>query len=120
VKWLISFLVVAVGAVFGWIALQDMRQLDPRAEVRRADVVAYGHVISSPRPHVVIDEIWKGCGSPDQSVLGRLSLCRLLIARSITPWFASRHACSHVGPLHPLFLLFVVRALAYPRFHYQN
>jgi hypothetical protein len=70
VKWLISFLVVAIVAVFGWITLQNMRQLDPRAEVRRADVVAYGRVISSPRPHIVIDEIWKISRSSDSVRIG--------------------------------------------------
>jgi hypothetical protein len=67
VKWLITSLVVAVIGVFAWVTLQDMRELDPRAEVTRAGVVAYGHVVFSPRPHIVIDEIWKR-SDPSESV----------------------------------------------------
>jgi hypothetical protein len=70
VKWLITSLVVAVIAVFGWITLQDMRELDPRSEVGHAQVVAYGRVISSPRPHLLIDEIWKGAGSSESVRIG--------------------------------------------------
>jgi hypothetical protein len=70
VKWFITFLIVAVIAVFGWITLQDMRTLDPRSAVGQAQVVAYGRVISSSRPHIVIDEIWKTSDHSGSVALG--------------------------------------------------
>jgi hypothetical protein len=70
VKWLIIFLLVGVVAVFGWITLQDFRTLDPRTAVTKAAVVAYGHVVTSPRSHIVIDEIWKGSGSNNTITVG--------------------------------------------------
>ena len=72
VKWLIISLVVVVVAVFGWITLQDVRQLDPRTAVRRAEVVAYGRVIPSPRPHILIDEIWKKSDGSDSVRIGSI------------------------------------------------
>jgi len=69
-KWLIALLVVAVILVFGWITLQDMGELDPRSAVSRAQVVAYGRVISSPRPHMLIDEIWKRSVSSESVRIG--------------------------------------------------
>jgi len=69
-KWLIAFMIVAVIAVFGWITLQDLRELDPRSAVAQAQVVAYGRVIPSPRPHMLIDEIWKRTGSSESVRVG--------------------------------------------------
>ena len=83
-KWLIISLVVAVVAVFGWITLQDVRQFDPRTAVRRAEVVAYGRVISSPRPHIVIDEIWKKSDGCDSVRIG-----------SIIPWSIADNSFDH-------------------------
>jgi hypothetical protein len=68
VKWLIISLIAGVIAVLGWITLQDFRTLDPRTAVTKATVVAYGHLVASPRSHIVIDELWKGSGSADVSV----------------------------------------------------
>jgi hypothetical protein len=59
VKRLLTALAVGAIAVIGWITFQDFRTFDPRTAVTRASVVAYGHVITSPRSHIVIDEIWK-------------------------------------------------------------
>jgi heme/copper-type cytochrome/quinol oxidase subunit 2 len=70
VKWLITFLVVAAVAVFAWITLQDTRELDARSAVVKAHVVAYGRVFSSPRPHMVIDEIWKRSGASESIRIG--------------------------------------------------
>jgi hypothetical protein len=69
-KWLITSLIGIVIAVGAWIALQDSRELDPRSAVSQAQLVAYGHVRSSPRPHMVIDEIWKESGSSESIRIG--------------------------------------------------
>jgi len=113
-KWLIALLVVAVILVFGWITLRDMGELDPRSAVSRAQVVAYGRVISSPRPHMLIDEIWKRSASSESVRMGQSFPFRLPTARSITLWYASLHACFRIVSLRLLFLLFAVWALACP------
>jgi hypothetical protein len=72
VKWLVISLVAAAVAALAWITLQDFRSLDPRTAVTRASVVAYGHVVTSPRSHIVIDEIWKRSGSADAITVGTI------------------------------------------------
>lgn len=70
-KWLLTCLVAIIIAAVAWITLQDFRSLDPRSAVSKATVVAYGHVVvSAQRPHVVIDEIWKGSASSKAVAVG--------------------------------------------------
>jgi hypothetical protein len=61
-KWLITlgFLVGVIGSEVSVSGAVVKRVPRPIVIVGQASAVAYGHVITSPRPCAVIDEIWKG------------------------------------------------------------
>ena len=71
-KWVLTCLVAIIIAAVAWIMLQDFRSLDPRAAVSKATVVAHGHVVSAPRPYVVIDEIWKSSAASGAVAIGTI------------------------------------------------
>ena len=71
-KWFIMCLVAVAIAAVAWITLQDFRSLDARSAISRATVVAHGHVVSAPRPYIVIDEIWKSSASSGAVAIGTI------------------------------------------------
>ena len=71
-KWFLACLVPVIIAVVAWITLQDFASLDARSAISRATVVAQGHVVSAPRPYVVIDEIWKASAASGVVAIGTI------------------------------------------------
>ncbi len=71
-KRFLTCLVAVIIAVVVWITLQDFRSLDARSAITRAAVVAHGHVVSAPRPYILIDEIWKSSGSSAAVAIGTI------------------------------------------------